>query len=68
MNEISERERRILRCIREWISDHGEAPTVLEISQEVGLSSTSSTAYQLGKLEQRGLISRDRRWRSIRLC
>ncbi|MEU2159093.1 hypothetical protein ABZ532_29485 [Streptomyces sp. NPDC019396] len=68
MNEISERERHILRCIREWIADHGEAPTVAEISRAVGLSSTGSTAYQLGKLEQRGLISRGRGWRSIRLC
>ncbi|MFG3480138.1 LexA family protein [Streptomyces sp. NPDC047980] len=68
MREISERERRILHCIREWIADHGESPTVLEISRAVGLSSTGSTAYQLGKLQQRGLICRDRGWRSIRLC
>lgn len=67
MKEISKRERRILRCIREWIADHGEAPTVLEIGREVGLSSTSATAYHLRKLAQRGLITRDRRWRSIRL-
>ncbi|MFF4741543.1 hypothetical protein [Streptomyces chengbuensis] len=45
-----------------------ESPTVLEISRAVGLSSTGSTAYQLGKLQQRGLICRDRGWRSIRLC
>ncbi|MFJ6631163.1 LexA family protein [Streptomyces sp. NPDC091376] len=38
MNEISERQRRILRCIREWIAEHGEAPTVSEISRQVGLA------------------------------
>ncbi|MFD4723278.1 LexA family protein [Streptomyces sp. NPDC058423] len=68
MREISERERRILHCIREWIADHGQTPTVLEISRTVGLSSTGSPAHQPGKMQQRGLISRDRGWRSIRRC
>lgn len=69
MNEMTGIQRRILACVREWIAEHGEGPTVREISQQVGLSSTSSTAYQLGRLEQHGLISRNARsWRSIRLC
>ncbi|WP_329167511.1 hypothetical protein OHB49_45585 (plasmid) [Streptomyces sp. NBC_01717] len=69
MNEITEMQRRILICVREWIAEYGEAPTIREIGQRVGLSSTSSTAYQLGRLEERGVISRaGRTWRSIRLC
>ncbi|MEW2081126.1 MarR family transcriptional regulator [Streptomyces sp. NPDC005283] len=69
MNEITEIQRRILICVREWIAEHGEGPTIREIGQQVGLSSTSSTAYQLGRLEQHGLIRRNTRsWRSIRLC
>ncbi|WP_324606918.1 hypothetical protein [Streptomyces griseus] len=36
----------------------GHGPTVREIGERVGLSSTSSVAHQLGRLEARGLISR----------
>ena len=51
------------------IAGHGEGPTMREIGKQVGLSGTSSTAYQLGRLEQHGMISRSARsWRSIRLC
>ncbi|MFD7498661.1 hypothetical protein ACFV8T_41290 [Streptomyces sp. NPDC059832] len=42
--------------------------SVRQIGEKVGLSSTSSVAYQLGRLEARGLISRTgHRWRSCRL-
>ncbi|WP_329030882.1 MULTISPECIES: MarR family transcriptional regulator [unclassified Streptomyces] len=44
--------------MREWIAEHGEGPSVREIGARVGLSSTSSVAYQLGRLEELGLISR----------
>lgn len=65
---LSERQLRILACIREWIAEHGEAPTVREIGQRVGLSSPSSVVYQLKKLEEYGTITRDgRHWRSSRL-
>ncbi|MFB7049559.1 hypothetical protein ACFCX7_25815 [Streptomyces microflavus] len=43
-------------------------PTIRQIGASVGLSSTSSVAYQLGQLEKRGLISRTGRdWSSCRL-
>ncbi|MFF0400182.1 hypothetical protein ACFYSJ_31250 [Streptomyces sp. NPDC005248] len=46
----------------------GEGPTVRQIGERVGLPSTSSVAYKLGRLEALGLISRSgRRWRSCRL-
>ncbi|MFF7581082.1 hypothetical protein ACFZBE_39995 [Streptomyces sp. NPDC008061] len=39
-----------------------------EIGHRVGRSSTGSVAYQLGRLEKLGLISRNgRHWRSCRL-
>ncbi|MFE4695429.1 hypothetical protein ACFRH6_35930 [Streptomyces sp. NPDC056749] len=47
----------------------GEAPSVREIGARVGLASTASVAYRLGRLEARGLISRTGHpWRSCRLC
>ncbi|MFF4249063.1 hypothetical protein ACFYY2_32025 [Streptomyces sp. NPDC001822] len=54
--------------IRNWIADHGEGPSIRQIGARVGLSSTSSGAYQLGRLEDLGLISRNGRgWRSCQL-
>ncbi|MET7498485.1 repressor LexA, partial [Streptomyces sp900116325] len=65
---LSPRQESILRVIRSSIFECGEGPTVRQIGERVGLSSTSSVAYQLGRLEALGLISRSgRRWRSCRL-
>ncbi|MEU9200411.1 winged helix DNA-binding protein [Streptomyces sp. DT224] len=64
----TDRQVQILRVIRNWIADHGEGPSIRQIGERVGLSSSSSVAYQLGRLETLGLISRTgRRWRSCRL-
>ncbi|MFD4144282.1 LexA family protein [Streptomyces sp. NPDC058572] len=68
MTAPSDRQTQILAALRSWIADHGEAPSVRELGHAVGLSSPSSVAYQLGRLEEQGLISRtSRRWRSVRL-
>ncbi|MCI3221995.1 LexA family transcriptional regulator [Streptomyces sp. NP-1717] len=68
ISEPTERQVQILRAVRSWIADHGEGPSVREIADLVGLSSTGSVAYQLARMEALGMISRtDRRWRSIRL-
>lgn len=56
---LSEQQRRILTCIREWAAAHnGETPSVREIGRIVGLSSTVSVAYQLGQMEQLGVLDR----------
>jgi len=68
MHDISDRQRRILAAIRDHIAETGEAPTVREIGTAVGLSSSSSVLYQLRRLEQAGMLTRDSfRVRSIRL-
>ncbi|WP_331752563.1 hypothetical protein [Streptomyces sp. NBC_00829] len=67
MDHLSSRQERILVCIREWIAETGEAPSIRQIGEAVGLSSTSSVVYQLGRLEDRGLIKRGRRWRDCRI-
>lgn len=60
---------RILRCIRETIADRGEAPTVQEIGERVGMRSRASVHYQLGELEAKGAIVREPgRRRGIRLA
>jgi SOS-response transcriptional repressor LexA len=64
----TDRREQILRVVRTWIADHGEGPSIREIGRAVGLSSTSSVAYQLRRMEERGLISRTGRSRhSVRI-
>ena len=52
-----ERHRRIFLAMSS-LAERGHGPTVREIGARVGLSSTSSVAHQLGRLEARGLIVR----------
>ncbi|MGW7196177.1 LexA family protein [Streptomyces chryseus] len=65
---MTERQEKVLACIRHAIRTRGEAPTLQEIADEVGLSSRSSVHYQLRQLEQRGVVAHSdpRRWRSYR--
>lgn len=65
---LSFRQVAILRAVREWIAEYGEGPSIRQIGHRVGLSSSSSVAYQLGRLESLGYLSRTgSRWRSCRL-
>ncbi|MFG2359925.1 hypothetical protein [Streptomyces sp. NPDC048521] len=60
---------RILRCIRRHIADHGEAPTMRQIGQAVGMRSRASVHYQLVELEAKCAIVREPgQWRGIRLA
>lgn len=55
---LTDRQERILECIRDWVAEHGEAPSMREIARNVGLSSTGSVAYQLDQMAQLGVIDR----------
>lgn len=57
--ELTERQRRILESIRDFIQERGYPPTVRDIGREVGIKSTSAVKYQLDQLAQAGLIQRD---------
>ncbi|MFF1604214.1 LexA family protein [Streptomyces mirabilis] len=66
---LTETQERILRCIRQAITDQGEAPTVQEIGERVGMRSRASVHYQLGELESKNAIVREPgRRRGIRLA
>jgi repressor LexA len=61
-------QQRILDVIRESMQSRNYAPSMREIGESVGLSSTASVSHQLNKLELLGFISRDpRRPRTIDL-
>ncbi|MGW2476988.1 LexA family protein [Streptomyces sp. NPDC001665] len=65
---LSPRQEMVLRVVREWIAEYGEGPSIRQIGARVGLTSASSVAYQLGRLEDLGYLSRTgRRWRTCRL-
>ena len=51
---------KILQFIKSEIIIRGIPPTIREICKEVGLKSTSSVQYHLKKLEEDGLIIRDK--------
>ena len=55
----TERQRSILDVIRNFTSERGYPPSVREIGERVGLSSSSTIHAHLKALERRGLISRD---------
>lgn len=60
MRTLSERQRRMLEYIGRFQQEHGYPPTVREIGQEVGISSTSVVDYNLRVLEKMGHLRRDR--------
>jgi repressor LexA len=53
------RQRKILRAIRESVAKRGYPPSMLEIGEAVGLTSTSSVSYQLRILQRKGYLHRD---------
>ncbi len=57
-HSLSERQVAILQFVNNYISENGYPPTVREIGQAVGISSTSVVNYNLRRLEEKGLISR----------
>lgn len=58
MDEITTRQRRILDYIHRTVRERGYPPTVREIGDAVGLTSSSSVHAQLANLERRGLLKR----------
>ena len=67
-SELTAVQQRILDVIRESMQSRNYAPSMREIGEAVGLSSTASVSHQLNKLELLGFISRDpRRPRTIDL-
>jgi repressor LexA len=60
MRKLSDRQQRILDFVVEYTGDHGYPPSIREIGQAVGISSTSVVDYNLRALERGGMIQRDR--------
>ena len=56
---LTPRQERVLATIRASVHDRGFPPTMREIGEAVGLTSTSSVKHQLQALEAKGYLRRD---------
>jgi repressor LexA len=56
---LTPRQRRVLEEIKRSVESRGYPPSMREIGQSVGLTSSSSVAHQLRTLEAKGFIRRD---------
>ena len=59
ISTLSARQRRILEVITDAVVLRGYPPSIREIGDATGLQSTSSVAYQLKQLEEKGFLRRD---------
>jgi repressor LexA len=56
---LTSRQEKIMAFIRKFIAENNYPPTIREIGEKVGISSTSMVSYNLKALEKEGLVSRD---------
>jgi repressor LexA len=56
---LTPRQHRVLDVIRDSVERRGYPPSMREIGEQVGLTSTSSVAHQLATLEKKGYLRRD---------
>jgi repressor LexA len=53
------RQRKVLQVIKDSVQRRGYPPSMREIGEAVGLTSTSSVSYQLSTLQSKGYLRRD---------
>jgi repressor LexA len=56
---LTPRQRRVLEVIRDSVERRGYPPSMREIGESVGLTSTSSVSHQLATLQKKGFLRRD---------
>ena len=57
--DITDRQRRILEAIRDSVTTRGYPPSMREIGEVVGLTSSSSVKHQLTALQAKGFLRQD---------
>ena len=60
VKKLSDRQKNILKYIQSYVEERGYPPSIREIGDRVGISSTSVVDYNLRVLERDGYIRRDR--------
>ena len=56
MSRTSNKQEMILEFVEQFVQENGYAPSVREIGEAVGLSSTASVSYHLHQLQDKGLL------------
>lgn len=59
LDQAQTRRRKVLRLIRESLSDRGYPPSISELAASTGVASTLTIRRDLEKLERDGKIERD---------
>lgn len=57
--DLTNRQRSILRFLRDYFARTGHSPSMQEIGAAIGLQGSSSVSYQLDALQRKGYLSRD---------
>ncbi|GAA1376759.1 LexA family protein [Streptomyces beijiangensis] len=65
---LTDQQIRIARSAREYVAEHGEAPSMRELAAAVGLSSVATIAYHLQRMRERGEPVATRGRRISRRC
>ena len=60
MDGLSQKQQSILDFLRSFLDEHDYPPSIRDIQQGCDISSTSVVDYNLKRLEEKGLIRRDR--------
>jgi repressor LexA len=58
-SDLTYRQRKILNVIRDSVERRGYPPSLREIGEAVGLTSTSSVSHQVNALQKKGYLRRD---------
>lgn len=58
-DKLSDRQQSILKYIGDYLARHGRPPTIREIGSATKISSTSVVNYNLGKLTEKGYLTRE---------
>ena len=68
MKALTDRQRKIVECIRAHVEANGYPPTFREIARSVGLKSTSTVDHHLRRLRELGVLQyEDGRFRALQL-
>jgi len=59
MEKLTDKQANVLKVIKQAIAEKGYPPTVREIGNRVGLSSSATTQFHICKLEEKGYIKKD---------
>lgn len=58
MHSLTDSQLRVLRELESWIAQHGNAPTVRELAEQLGMAAPS-VSEQLRRLERNGYVKRE---------